>query len=239
MQENTLPFYLKEKLCEANLLNNLPNSIDEVVVLFAKLKIKYPSLAWRGLYDLFMCINNSVYPDLEQQKLLKMKYYALPPIHETRSKSEVIFFMQHAINLAKTAYKNGEVPVGAIVVYENEIVGRGYNQTKHSSSNFSHAEIIALQEAEANLPSTINLRQCDMFVTLEPCLMCSGAIINSRLKRVYYAASEPKTGACCSQYNVFDNVAVNHQTEIVGGVMCEESTQLLQSFFQKLRKTQK
>jgi tRNA(adenine34) deaminase len=234
MLYENLPYYLSKKIHEAHLVDYTVNSENDVLELFALLRAYFPSLAMRGLYDLFAHINSGIYPDINEQNKLRNKFDKLTPIYKPRENSEVRFFMQQAYDLALTAFNNNEVPVGAVVVYENETIGRGFNQTRSGVSSMLHAEIIAINEAQKHLNSTY-LQDCDLFVTLEPCLMCSGAIINSRIKRVYYGAKESKTGACDSQYRVFDNRVVNHHTQVLGGVMAEQCTELMQNFFSAKR----
>lgn len=234
MLYENLPYYLSKKIREANLVDYPVNSENDVLELFALLRAYFPSLAMRGLYDLYAHFDRGTYPDITQQKMLRDKFDKLTPIYKPRENSEVLFFMQQAYDLALTAFKNNEVPVGTVVVYENEIIGRGFNQARSAVSSMLHAELIAIQEAQKHLNSTY-LQDCDLFVTLEPCLMCSGAIINSRIKRVYYGAKESKTGACDSQYRIFDNRVVNHHTQVLGGVMAEQCTELMQNFFSSKR----
>ncbi len=142
-------------------------------------------------------------------------------------------FMQEALKEAKLAYDLNEVPVGCVIVKDNEIISRAHNQRETSQLSTAHAEIIAIEKACKKL-KTWRLEGCDLYVTLEPCLMCSGAIINSRIKRVIYGALEPKFGAHKSLTNVYD-IAFNHKVEVSPLVMAEESNKLLKAFFQKLR----
>ncbi len=230
-----LPYYLSKKLIAANLLVYPLMPINEIIRTYALLKLTYPSLAMRGLYDLVAWCNQSGYPDLSQQKFLRDAYRDLPPIYPKLADNEVLLFMQQAYELAQIAASQDEVPVGAVIVYNNQIIARGYNKTKQQNSSLLHAEIIALEQAFRYFGDGRSLNECDMFVTLEPCVMCSGAIINSRLKRVYYGAKEFKTGACASQYHVFDNAQVNHHTEVIGGIMSDAVIELMQQFFHKLR----
>ena len=142
-------------------------------------------------------------------------------------------FMQEALKEAKLAYDLNEVPVGCVIVKDNEIIARAHNIRETSQLSTAHAEMIAIEKACKKL-KTWRLEDCDLYVTLEPCLMCSGAIINSRIMRVIYGALEPKFGAHKSLLNVYD-IAFNHKVLVTGLVLAEESNQLLKSFFQKLR----
>ena len=144
------------------------------------------------------------------------------------------FFMTQALLLAKEAADEGEVPVGAVVVKDGEIVGRGRNRREKSKNALSHAETEAINDACKNLGGW-RLWQCDMYVTLEPCPMCTGAIINSRIKRLIYGASDCKAGSCGSVVNLFE-LPYNHKPEIVSGIKKDECAELLSEFFKALRK---
>lgn len=143
------------------------------------------------------------------------------------------FFMEQALILARQAAEDGEVPVGAIVVKDGEIVGKGRNRRENGKNALAHAELEAIDEACRRLGGW-RLWQCDMYVTLEPCPMCTGAIINSRIRRLVYGASDKKAGSCSSVVNLFD-LPYNHKPETLGGVMEKESTALLSNFFKSLR----
>ena len=143
------------------------------------------------------------------------------------------YFMDQAIALAKEAAQEGEVPVGAVVVLGDIIVGTGRNRREKSKNALAHAEIEAINEACRTLGGW-RLWQCDMYVTLEPCPMCTGAIINSRIKRLIYGASDCKAGSCGSVVNLFE-LPYNHKPEIVSGVKKDECAGLLSEFFKALR----
>ena len=144
------------------------------------------------------------------------------------------FFMDQAIELAKEAAKEGEVPVGAVVVIDGRIVGAGRNLRETGKNALAHAEIEAINEACKTLGGW-RLWQCDMYVTLEPCPMCTGAIINSRIKRLVYGASDSKAGSCGSVVNLF-SLPYNHKPEVISGLKQEECAALLSDFFKRLRK---
>ncbi|MGJ8620555.1 MAG: tRNA adenosine(34) deaminase TadA [Methylophilaceae bacterium] len=144
-------------------------------------------------------------------------------------------FMQVALDLAKQAAKNGEVPVGAVVVSNGEIIGRGSNAPISLSDPSAHAEIQALRDAAKTL-SNYRLIDCTLYVTLEPCVMCTGAIQHARIAKLVYGASDPKTGACGSAVNLMAESKLNHHTEVLGGVMAEECGTLLSAFFKERRK---
>ena len=144
------------------------------------------------------------------------------------------YFMDQAIALAKEAAQEGEVPVGAVVVLGDKIVGTGRNRREKNKNALAHAEIEAINEACRTLGGW-RLWQCDMYVTLEPCPMCTGAIINSRIKRLIYGASDCKAGSCGSVVNLFE-LPYNNKPEIVSGVKKDECAGLLSEFFKALRK---
>ena len=139
-------------------------------------------------------------------------------------------FMRAALELARQAAAAGEVPVGAIVVREGEVLGRGYNHPISSHDPTAHAEIVALRDAAQRL-ANYRLVGCDLYVTLEPCPMCVGAIMHARLGRVVYGAPDPKTGACGSIIDLLADSRLNHHTTAVGGVLGEETSGLLRAFF--------
>ena len=144
------------------------------------------------------------------------------------------FWMEEALRAAQRALELGEVPVGAVVVYEGEVVGRGWNRNLTDSDPTAHAEIVALRQAGANLGNH-RLGDCELFVTIEPCPMCAGALVHSRVKRVVYGADDPKAGAIHSVMEVLNHPELNHRTEVRGGVLAGRSAELLQSFFRSRR----
>lgn len=145
--------------------------------------------------------------------------------------------MQKALELAKISAADGEVPVGAIIVKGDEIVGTGRNRREYGKNALYHAEIEAIDNACKTLGGW-RLWECDMYVTLEPCPMCAGAIINSRIKTVYYGASDLKAGSFGSVVD-FNSLPYNHKPEIVSGVMQDEARELLSDFFKGLREKKK
>lgn len=142
--------------------------------------------------------------------------------------------MQIAIREAKIAEQNGDVPIGAIIVYENQIIGRAYNQREQLQDPTAHAEIIALTQAAAFLESW-RLHGCTMYVTLEPCTMCAGALVLARIDRLVYGCDDPKTGAVKSLYNIVTDKRLNHIINVTSGVLAEECSGLLQQFFLRRR----
>jgi tRNA(adenine34) deaminase len=146
-----------------------------------------------------------------------------------------IDFMRAALELALKAQREGEVPVGAVVVKDGTIVGRGHNHPISGRDPTAHAEIAALREAARHL-GNYRLTDCEMYVTLEPCIMCAGAMLHARIARLIYAARDPKTGACGSVADPFADRRLNHHTRVTGGVLAEEAGTLLQHFFAARRK---
>jgi tRNA(adenine34) deaminase len=144
-------------------------------------------------------------------------------------------FMREALDLAGLAAEAGEVPVGAVVVKEGAVVGRGYNRPLSTRDPTAHAEVMALRDAAERI-GNYRLDECEMFVTLEPCAMCAGAIMHARVGRVVYGAADPKSGACGSVLEQFAENRLNHHATIVGGVMAEEAAALLRDFFAARRK---
>lgn len=142
--------------------------------------------------------------------------------------------MSEALELAGKAAAEGEVPVGCVIVRGDAVVGRGYNTREKDQNALAHAELTAIAEACKEV-GFWRLPDCDMYVTLEPCPMCAGAIINSRIGKLYFGASDPKAGACGSVINLF-SYPFNHKPQVVSGVLAEESAALLTGFFRKLRK---
>ena len=143
-------------------------------------------------------------------------------------------FMQLALEQARHAWTLGEVPVGAVVVRDGAVIASGYNQPIGRHDPTAHAEIVALRAA-ADLMGNYRLPGCELYVTLEPCVMCSGAMMHARLARVVYGAPDPKTGACGSVLNLFGQEQLNHHTEVTGGVMAEECAAMLRAFFAERR----
>jgi tRNA(adenine34) deaminase len=143
-------------------------------------------------------------------------------------------YMQQALDLAAQAAAAGEVPVGAVVVHEGQVVGRGFNQPISCADPTAHAEIMALRDAGRAL-GNYRLVDCDLYVTLEPCVMCSGAIMHARIRRVVFGAPDPKTGACGSVVDLFAEGRLNHHTSVTAGVRAPEAVALLQNFFASRR----
>ena len=143
-------------------------------------------------------------------------------------------FMQQALDQAKLAAIAGEVPVGAVLVRDGQIIAQGFNQPIGNSDPSAHAEMMTLRSA-AQAESNYRLPGTTLYVTLEPCTMCAGAMLHARVDRVVFGASDPKTGAAGSVLNVFSEKQINHQTQVEGGIMGEECGQVLRDFFKERR----
>ena len=143
-------------------------------------------------------------------------------------------FMDQALDQARASYAEDEVPVGAIVVHENKIIGFGRNKSISQNNPIAHAEIIAIQQA-SNYLKNYRLVNCDLYVTLEPCIMCLGAIFHARISRLFFGAWDNKTGACGGKINLTQDKALNHHCTSTGGILEEQSAQLLQKFFKEQR----
>ena len=144
------------------------------------------------------------------------------------------YYMKQALKEAKKAYKKLEVPVGAVIVKDGKIIARAHNQKETKTDTTKHAEILAIQKASKKLESW-RLIDCEMYITLEPCSMCAGAIINSRIKKVYIGAMDEKTGAVGSVLNLFEDYTFNHKVESETGIMKKECQETLKKFFKELR----
>lgn len=147
---------------------------------------------------------------------------------------EKLKFMKIAYKLAKKAYDNGEVPIGAVIVKDGKIISKAYNKRNLKRSAIAHAEILAIEKACKKF-NDWRLDDCEMYVTLEPCPMCAGAIVNSRIKKLYFGAYERKSGSVLSNYQILFNGGLNHVVDAEGGIMEEDCSLLLKSFFKSKR----
>lgn len=147
-------------------------------------------------------------------------------------------FMKEALKEAKKAYDKLEVPVGAVIVKDEKIIARAHNLKETKTDTTKHAEILAIQKASKKLRSW-RLLDCEMYVTLEPCSMCAGAIINSRIKKIYIGATDEKTGAAGSVLNLFEDYTFNHKVEVENNVLKDDCEKILKDFFKELRKLKK
>jgi tRNA(adenine34) deaminase len=145
------------------------------------------------------------------------------------------FYMQEALKEAQKASDEGEVPVGAVIVHEGRVISRCFNQVERLKDPTAHAEMLCLTSA-TNYLGTKWLNDCSLYVTIEPCSMCAGALVLARIKRLYFGAKDPKTGACGSVVNIARNKKLNHRIKIKGGILAKECGFLLSEFFRKKRK---
>ncbi|MCJ7729074.1 MAG: tRNA adenosine(34) deaminase TadA [Sedimentisphaerales bacterium] len=143
-------------------------------------------------------------------------------------------YMRIAIDQARIAKENGDVPIGAVIVHNDQIIAKAYNQREQLQDPTAHAEIIALTQAAAALENW-HLNGCTMYVTLEPCCMCAGALVLARIDRLVYGCDDPKTGAIKSLYNIVSDERLNHRVEVTSGVLADECSQILQEFFAQRR----
>ncbi len=148
------------------------------------------------------------------------------------------YFMEEALKEARKALELNEIPIGAIVEFQGSILGRGHNLVESQKDPTAHAEMIAIRNA-AQVMNNQRLIQCNLYVTIEPCAMCAGAIVLARLKKVYIGTSDPKTGSCGSINNLLQDKRLNHQTEIEFGILQRECQELVKNFFARLRKNKK
>jgi tRNA(adenine34) deaminase len=144
-------------------------------------------------------------------------------------------WMQMAFKEAEKAYEKNEIPVGAVIVFENRIIGRGHNQIEMLQDPTAHAEMIAITSAVATIGSKW-LNGATLYVTLEPCAMCAGALVLARIERVVFGAYDAKTGACSSLYQILQDERLNHRAEVIGGILEAKCSSILKDFFSKLRK---
>jgi tRNA(adenine34) deaminase len=143
-------------------------------------------------------------------------------------------YIRAAIEAARIAEENGDVPIGAVIVYKDRIIARAYNQREQLQDPTAHAEIVALTQA-AEFVGSWRLEGCTMYVTLEPCCMCAGALVLARMDRLVYGCDDPKAGACKSLYNIVQDERLNHRLEVTAGVLAQDCSTILQDFFQGRR----
>lgn len=172
--------------------------------------------------------------EAERQKWLA-RLANMPPVALFPAQSEMEWYMQQALQQAQYAAENHEIPVGAVLVYQGEIIAKAYNRCIQDCDVSHHAEIQVLAKAGKKF-NNYRLEHCDLYVSLEPCSMCASAIMQARIKRLIYAACEPKMGAAGSVLDLFAIKTLNHHTAVFGGVLAAEAKYLLQTFFQQQRK---
>lgn len=229
-----IPHYLEIKLAPLKLNNESLLRRYGYLEIFAELRLSYPSLGYQALFDLFAlcqgCSSYSLSNELKQS--LIASYKALPPHYPLLDDGIIANYLHQAEMQAKIALSLAEIPIGAVIVLNNKVIGRGYNRTRSDNDILQHAEIVAIRDAQCYLGNH-RLNDCDLYVTVEPCLMCAGAIINSRIRRIIFGATEPKTGACCSQFRVFDNKKTNHHCQVIGPINNDYYSQMIKQFLRK------
>lgn len=158
--------------------------------------------------------------------------------NKSEQESLDIFWMQHALELAKRAESEGEVPVGAVIIHNDEVIGEGWNRPITDNDPTAHAEIMALRAAAKKM-NNYRLLDTTLYVTLEPCIMCTGAIIHSRVKRVVYGATDPKAGAAESAFTILGTDSLNHKVNVAAGILSGECGHILTEFFRNKRNEKK
>lgn len=224
---------LQQKL-ESVGINNYSQLQDiGYLTAFTRIKAKFPSSNFNILYQLFCTLTSTQFSELNLaiKRQLQQQFKQLPPYYPDLDADTINFYLEEAYTQAVLANNNGEIPIGAVIVHKEQIIATGYNQTRSHNDILKHAEIVAISQAQSVL-NNFRLPNCDLYVTIEPCVMCSGAIINSRIRRLIFGATEPKTGACISQYQLFNNPKVNHHCQVIGPVNQDKYSRILTGFFQ-------
>jgi len=231
-----LPRYLVPKLATVKIDSLAKLRKVGYLKAFAWLKQLYPQLSYKALYDLYSVYHAQPLNTLHktQQVELVKNFKNMLPSYIMLDDIQLNHYLSQAHQLAKQAYIEAEVPIGAVVVQNEQVIGYGYNQTITHGDIMAHAEIMAIRMAQDKLGNH-RLTNCDLYVTIEPCLMCAGAIMHARIRRVVFGAVEPLTGACVSQYQVFNNVTCNHFAEIIGPLNNKLYGKLIKEFFHKQR----
>ncbi len=232
-----IPNYLISKLASVGIktIEELHNY--DYLKVYKWIKDLHPSIGKNVLFDLYSISNSLAINSISEsiKSAILVEFDQLLPTYMPLEKQLIRNNLGKAQEQADIAFLSGEIPIGAVVIYKNNIIGVGSNQTISKCDIIAHAEIIAIQGAQKHLKSH-RLTDCDLYVTVEPCIMCAGAIIHSRIKRVIFGATEPKTGAVISQYAIFANKQVNHHTETVGPLNNEYYGQQLTKFFNNKRR---
>ena len=205
LNKMSIPKYLQHRLLALNIKTIKDLMLYDPIHLYKLMKINDPSLSFNVLLDLYAISNQIDYNSInsELKKLLINRYKQLLPIREYPSNNDINYYLNQALSKAQEGLLNNEVPIGAIIVSNGQIIASSYNIT--SNNILHHAEIIAISEAQQKLNSN-RLIDCDIYVTIEPCVMCVGAIIQARIRNVIFGAVEPKTGAIQSQFKLLKNI---------------------------------
>ena len=189
----------------------------------------------KNIYIQTQCVES---PDAESGNMQSIDTGMSDEVNEDVYTQDDIKYMKEAIKQAKKAWKLTEVPIGCVIVYNDKIIGRGYNRRNTDKTTLGHAEITAIKRA-SKIMGDWRLEDCTLYVTLEPCQMCAGAIVQSRIPRVVVGCMNPKAGCAGSILNLLDIQAFNHQADLTTGVLEEECSQLMKQFFRELREARK
>jgi tRNA(Arg) A34 adenosine deaminase TadA len=231
-----IPFYLQERLKYFGINSTTDLIHYGYLQVFSWLRDKYPSISYKSLYDLYCLASNipinSLSNDIKKQ--LYISYKENLPCYAPIFSTTITKYLDLAYKQAQLAATQNEIPIAALLVKDDMIIASAYNLTTATNSMMKHAEIIALEQASLYLGNKY-LSNCDLYVTTEPCLMCSGAIMASRIKRLIFGAIEAKTGAVVSQYQVFNNKLLNHHTQTIGPIDNAKYSQYLREFFRAKR----
>lgn len=233
MKDKHIPFYLEKKLSLFGINTKEDLLKYNFIEVYKWIKDIYPSSSFKILFDLF-CITNNIQFNSLTSKLkneIKNTYKLFPPSYAPLEYSTMVGYLNQAKNILEMGDNLNEIPVGAIVVCNEKIIATAKNMCINDNIT-NHAEIIAINKASLFL-KTSRLINCDLYVTIEPCLMCSGAIINSRIKRLIFGAPQPKTGAVLSQYKVLENLNVNKHTQVIGPISQSYAQQMQLYFLNK------
>lgn len=232
----SIPYYLLDKLQKLGI-----NSIESLynagyLKVYKWLTQLYPALSHKVLLDLYCLVHYLPLNSLEGEiiKHIWHCYNNMLPTYVPLDMDSITTNLSYAAKQANLASQLGEVPIGAVIIKDNKLISAGFNLTRQSCDITAHAEVIAIKEAHRVLDN-YRLLDCDLYVTIEPCLMCAGSIINSRIRRLVYGAYEPKVGAIVSQYNVFSNKRVNHYTEVIGPIDNQLYSAQIRDFFYRKR----
>lgn len=232
----TIPFYLVNKLSQVGIDREDQLHQQNYLAVFAWLKDQFKSLNFNTLYDLYAITHNLPLNSLTtlQKSTIRHDFKQSLPCYLPPETNDITKFLDLAQKQGQIAATLNEIPIGACIVYQGNVIATGYNQVETKTNITLHAEIVAIEEASKKLGG-VRLNECDLYVTIEPCLMCCGAIIASRVKRVIFGSIEPKTGACVSQYQVFENKEHNHHTQVIGPVDNQKYARELKEFLQNKR----
>lgn len=236
MSVTDIPVYLRERLKSFGVDSVADLACYDYRRVFAWFRDRYPSTSYKTLYDLY-CLTYGL-PirgfDVSVIKQLREAYKLILPCYAPLPEETITKYLDYALEQTESAIFCDEIPIAAVIVKDDKVISTGYNLSKITGKICMHAEIIALEQAAKYL-GTSYLFDCDLYVTIEPCLMCSGAIINSKIKRVVFGALEAKTGTVISQCQVFKNKTLNHHTEAIGPVNTAKYSQPLRYFLQSKR----